>query len=352
MAGFVLPVCLLLLAATAGCRTTPRATVVPEPYLRITRSNSTVALQVAVRQLLPRNPRQPVVWLVGASHIGEATYFIQLQHRLDAADLVLYEGVGGRQLSEAPPADTNTAPASTRGSLQTTLAESLGLKFQLAAINYHRAHFQNSDLTLEEIQHLFVRQRNASQQQGEGAEEEFDRMIGLMDGSSIWSLVAQAGLRILEVSPKLQGMMRLVLIETLGRVHGDLADMQGVSSSIQELLRVLIRERNARVMQDVKNLLRQRAPPPTIAIFYGAGHLDDLEKRLVTEQAFRPGITEWHTAFSVNPETAGLSAGEVSLVQTLVEYQLQQILKRPAGAAEAHRQTTRPRRGGPPAEKR
>ena len=39
----------------------------------------------------------------------------------------------------------------------------------------------------------------------------------------------------------------------------------------------------------------------SISVFYGAGHLPDLERRLCAELGYRPGADDWRTAFDVNP---------------------------------------------------
>src|SRR5882672_1774711 len=56
----------------------------PQPYMRVSRPDSnTVVLQIAARRFVPAKGRGPVVWLTGASHIGESNYFAALQRHLD-----------------------------------------------------------------------------------------------------------------------------------------------------------------------------------------------------------------------------------------------------------------------------
>ncbi len=66
------------------------------PYIRVvTPEENIMRLDLAVRTLVPEDPSQPIVHLVGAVHIGDASYYSDLQAYLDIHDVILYEGVGG-----------------------------------------------------------------------------------------------------------------------------------------------------------------------------------------------------------------------------------------------------------------
>lgn len=66
------------------------------PYLRVvTPDSNTMRLDLAVRTLVPSDPSKPIVHLVGAVHIGDPSFYTDLQAYLDIHDVVLYEGVGG-----------------------------------------------------------------------------------------------------------------------------------------------------------------------------------------------------------------------------------------------------------------
>ena len=137
----------MLLVLLAGCAVAPPPppAAPPRPILRVQEStNGTIALQVAVRDLVPVRRADPVIRLVGVTHLGTAEYYAGLQTLLEREPLVLFEGVGA----------TNKEFVSTREqaySLQPALAKALGLRFQLQAIDYRGSNFVNSDLSLEEL---------------------------------------------------------------------------------------------------------------------------------------------------------------------------------------------------------
>src|SRR5262249_37429824 len=128
-----------------------------------------------VRKFLPAGRRGPVVWLAGTSHIGDPGYYRALQKHLDAQTLVLFEGVNAgnhkrhvRNSAQPPAAQFPSKPSPDRDhsaeqpGIQATMAESLGLVFQLDAIDYDRTNFLNSDLSIQEIQRLMGGNAEAS----------------------------------------------------------------------------------------------------------------------------------------------------------------------------------------------
>jgi hypothetical protein len=327
--------CLLAFLALSGC-TTPggRQAAGPSPsgpFMRIARPDTdTVRLEIALREFVPRHGKGPVLWLVGVSHLGDTNYYAALQRHLDAQSLVLFEGVDNedhdlkRKLS-ARPADGQ--PVTERASLQTTFARSLGLAFQMDAIDYDRPQFRNSDLTIEQLYALMQRGRTVVTNAGDGAggPNPLDQLISVMDGSSFLGAAIQTGLRIIGSSAKLQAMTRLALIETLGQFDGNVSEMKAVPPELKELVVVLIEERNKHVVRDVKAALQTTSHRKSVAVFYGAGHMTDLERRLVTELGYRSKRDIWLPAFSVNPRAAGLSAAEVEMVRGLVQWQMQML---------------------------
>jgi hypothetical protein len=336
--GHVFAGCLLgLVLCLVGCRTASEhqasrtKPVSPAPYTRVSSPDTnTFSLQIALRQFVPRNGRGPIIWLSGVSHIGESNYYAGLQRHLDAQSVVLFEGVGAhdRKLRFEPE---------DQSSIQHTLAQSLGLVFQLRAIDYDRAHFHNSDLTIPQLQRMMMGQENVLEDQegaatteepgeddapGGAQSPELRELMGVMNGSTVLGMLVHLGVKFLGSSPKLQAMTKLVMIETLGRFQGDLAEAKGIPPEMQRLMTVIIRGRNDVVMRDLKKQLGRGKRGQSISVFYGAGHMADLEKRLVEELRYRRRDEVWATALTVNTRAAGLSAAELKMVQDLVRWQL------------------------------
>jgi hypothetical protein len=300
----------------------------------------TVQLQIAVRQFKPARRSGPVVWLAGASHIGESNYYAALQKHLDSQTLVLYEGVGEhprkpdhRRPDAAKPMPTPDSGRASEenagpGSLQVTMANSLGLVFQLQAIDYDRTNFLNSDLTLAQLQALMEPSTSKRGHRGTNsapADNALQDLLRSMDGSSVFGALATGLLQLVASSPKLQAITKLALIEVFGALKGDMAQLQSVPPEIKQLLNVLIRERNKAVIEDLRAELKGVRQNSSITIFYGAGHLADLEKRIRKKLNYVPSAQMWLPAFSVNTAKAGLSDFELSLLRSFIRSQLGEL---------------------------
>ena len=88
---------------------------------------------------------------------------------------------------------------------------------------------------------------------------------------------------------------------------------------------MIIQERNKVVVEDLRKELRAPRPARGISIFYGAGHMADLEKRLRTELRYRPRGEVWLTAMSVDLREAGLSAAEMDAMRGLIRWQMEAL---------------------------
>jgi len=308
----------------------------PEPYVRVTNSDSDlIQLQIAVREFVPARGHGPTIWLAGVSHIGDFNYYAALQQHLNAQTLVLFEGISASssraadmtmpKASPANEASSSTAVSSSQdvGGLQSSLATSLGLVFQLAAIDYDRTNFRNCDLSIPELRQLLAQGETTAGPSGAG--ESFEGVLQLMQGGSFFDSLLQVGLRFLGASPKLRALGRLALIDVIGEIQGDFSHLHGLPPDMHQLLEVLLEQRNQKVVSELKNDLNKLGKHDSIAVFYGTGHMPDLEKRLGQQLNYRPVTEHWFTAFSVNLKKADVSDSERQTVQNLIKQQLGQF---------------------------
>jgi len=300
----------------------------PEPYVRIITGSNSVQLQIAARKFVPMRGKHPFIWLTGVSHIGEPKYFAALKHHLDGQTLVLFEGItDSRGTNPSSNMETNaeTARVGVGGSkeklssLQVSMAETLGLAFQLEAIDYSSPHYFNSDLSVQELREIIGQT---------GAGESFESLLQMMEGSSWLDTILQVVFRFLSTSPKLQGLSKLALMESIGEIQGDPAQMRGLPPQLKQLLDVLIARRNEKVVADLKLQLARMASNKSIAIFYGTGHMPDLEARL-WELDYRPAEQLWFTAFSVDKVATGISETEYQFVRSFIQREFQHAEEKP-----------------------
>jgi hypothetical protein len=330
--------CLILLLF--GCSTTRKrnpdeaqAPIIPAPYARVSQTESNLLqLEIAARMFVPAKKHRPVIWLTGVSHLGDQEYYDALQQHLDKVDLVLFEGIGDSRREDksshsgAKPAaqkPNDDPPEDLSHSLQSRMASALGLKFQLEAMDYDRANFQSCDLSVTELRDLFSQNADASEKPSGG--QNFENLLDIMQGNSFWSGVLRLGLGMLGSSPIFQAMAKVTLIETLYEIQGDPGNIQGLPPDVHDLLKVLIEKRNQKVVDDIQQLPSKHLK--TVAVFYGAGHMPDLEKRLRNQLHYRPARDIWFTAISVDLARAGVSTNQLHFLRTMIHKQLEDVGK-------------------------
>jgi hypothetical protein len=310
----------------------------PQAYTRVANPDTnTVQLQIALRKFIPAEKAGPVIWLAGVMHVGEPEYYHALQRFLDAQTVVLYEGVNPEahphHVHDATAAASNDAmpaapPTGTNAgySMQSELARCLGLVFQLEAIDYDRTNFLNSDLSILQLQRIMAEGRppGGPGQEG-GTNVSFEVLLQIMDGSSFLGSLFKIGMQLVASSPELQGVAKLTLIEAAGRLKGDLSDVQGLPPDWKRLVQVLIRARNQHLLGDLNAELKKISPSGSIAVFYGAGHMDDLEKRVTGELHYRPADEVWLCAFSVDMRKSGISPVVAQWMRTLIEGEMDRM---------------------------
>jgi len=227
-----------------------------------------------------KNADGVVVHLVAAVHIADQPYYDGLNKTFKKYDAVLYEMV--KPKDAAPPQPGEERSTSMISVIQRFMKDTLELKFQLDEIDYNAPNFVHADLDWETFEKM-----------------EADR------GESIWSLMIQQMIRQMANPPEHQeeiGLPELLsalgspdrakqLKLLLGKQFGDIEDqMSGFAGT------VLITERNKACF---KVLDREIADgKKNLAIFYGAGHMTDMEKRLM-DLGFKKTATQWRLAWNM-----------------------------------------------------
>mgnify|MGYP000022015522 CR=1 FL=1 len=170
--------------------------------------------------------------------------------------------------------------------IQIKLANALGLQFQLSAINYTRDSWRNSDLAIDEVQ-----------QKLEESGAPGDAFFSLMDGSSFGSKLLGFLLGYVERDPQMAMLIKLMLVETVA--HAD-ALMEAQPGAMGRFMKVIVIDRNTAVLEDLRNVIDTEPDIKHIALFYGAGHLPDMETRLEKDFGYRFEKDAWFTAMDLD----------------------------------------------------
>ena len=88
---------------------------------------------------------------------------------------------------------------------------------------------------------------------------------------------------------------------------------------------MLIERRNEKVISDLKLDLAEVGKGGSISIFFGTGHMPDMERRLRKEMHYHPDGQIWLTAFEVDLARAGVSDSEREFVRDRVRRGREQV---------------------------
>jgi hypothetical protein len=235
-----------------------------------------------------RAGRKPVtVDLVAAVHLGGADYYETLDRLFADYDAVLYELV-------APPNERprpGRKPSGAIGSAQQGLTKLLGLQFQLEQIDYTAANFVHADLSPKEFQQA-MKKRGESwwsmftkiMQESMARAERGETTAPEMGVGELFGLLFGGG-------ADRQIRLRRMMAEQF-------TDMDVLTSAFGgEEGSTLITDRNAAALAVLEKRIARG--DRRIAIFYGAAHMDDFDRRLREDFELQPGETVWLEAWDL-----------------------------------------------------
>ncbi len=227
-------------------------------------------------------PGKPDIWLVGAVHVGSKDYYGSLQKLLDQQEVVLYEGV---KKAKAPEKMEKADPKPQGKSIYNALSDAIGLEFQLNAIKYDRPNWKNCDLTWEELDKI-------SKETGADTESSlgYGQIKQLMDPNSSQ---AKMFTNMLETAtPGTKEAIKVMIVRNVA--SGDM-------NLDPKTEKVVIKARNQVVIDSLAKTMTGPKPPKSIAVFYGAKHLADMEMTLEKSYGYKPGKQEWFKAADADP---------------------------------------------------
>ena len=242
------------------------------------------ALQLAITTYTPTNAERGIsVDLVGAIHIGDPSYYAELNERFEDYDVLLYE------LVAPPEAIRNNRLAKRRGLLSTTqisMTKLLDLSFQLDEIDYDAPNFVHADLSPQEL-------RESMADRGESLYVYFWRIffasineyakdpLGLRDWEMLSTMVTAED----DNAFKTMIAYEMTNIDQVRNVLGEDSDSAVIGARNQRAIDVLKREIDAGATR--------------IGIFYGVAHMPDLETRLIEQLGLFYKKTDWVDAWQL-----------------------------------------------------
>lgn len=259
----------------------------PEPlYVRVhEEGGKPKSLQTAIVRYRGKKDSEfegRIVDLVGVVHIGQESYYQDLNILLGKYDSVLYELVA--------PDGTRIKPEdlekrrSILASMQTGMKDMLNLEYQLEKIDYMAENFRHADMSPTEFVEDLERR-------GDSLFKMFARMMGAGLASSA-ATGGDAGLLLALFSDDRPKRMKQAMARQLVDIELVTAGMDDANGD-----NTLIKGRNAKAFSVLREELE--AGKNKLAVFYGAGHLPDMAERLERDFDMVERKTTWLDAWDL-----------------------------------------------------
>lgn len=271
-------------------------------YLRVQRDQhgGPRTLETAVTRFVGQQGEAgPVVDLIGAVHVGDASYYERLNGLFKAYDAVLYELVAPPGTRVVPGQRDNGHPISF---LQHAMTNALQLEFQLDQIDYTAPNMVHADMSPTEFSQTM-------EARGESFLKMFFRVMRQAMATQLTQATGPSDMELLVALIAKDRAYRLkrIMAEQFEDMEGQLSAINGPDGS------TIITERNKRALRVLRERLAKGQNK--LAIFYGAGHLSDMARRLEKEFGLRPRQQRWVVAWTITAP-AEQPAGEPAAAPT------------------------------------
>lgn len=300
---------LAALLSRAAWAAEPEASAKPgQKFLRLTRDDDgePQTMETAIVTYIPDDGDADLqVDLIGAVHIGEKSYYEQLNRAFEDYDVVLYELVAPKGTRIPKGGRASAHPISM---LQSGMKEMLALESQVELIDYQKENLVHADMSPEDFEQSMA-------ERGDNFFVMFFRMLGRsLAEQSKQQVLAEAGkaprrtndadLLMALLDPKRSHRLKQVMAEQFEDLEGMMNVFEGPDGS------TIISERNKTALAVLKDEIADGKK--RIGIFYGAGHMPDMEQRLESDFGLKRSGEKWLVAWHLSPEAAAAEESKSS----------------------------------------
>ncbi|MCH8921673.1 MAG: hypothetical protein IIA67_00840 [Planctomycetes bacterium] len=256
-------------------------------FLRVTRDKNKrpLAMETSISRYVPsdKNADAVTVDLISAVHIGDTSYYDELNRQFKKYDVVLYELVAPK--GTKIPKGGRGAGGSPIGMLQKGMQRMLKLDYQMDRVDYTAKNFVHADMTPEQF--------------AKSMKDRGESFWGMMLKAMMQGMAAQGGKNSVSDVELLMALfdknralkLKRIIARQFEDLDGQLQMFSGPDGS------TIITERNKVALKVLKK--QMAAGKKKIGIFYGAGHFADMEKRLIADFKLRHEGDRWIEAWNL-----------------------------------------------------
>lgn len=261
-------------------------------YVRVIHENGhPSAMEVAITRFGSKSGQ--IVDLVGVVHVGEASYYRELNKVLGGYQAVLYELIAPHSLKGKKRLipQRGEKPDNALSEVQVGLTRMLGLKFQLNEIDYSPTNFVHADVSPEELLASMSKRKESFQSMFMAMMRESLKNADLDPAEGLRLEMSLTSILLRGPNKDDQRTLRRVMANSFKQIEEMTEGMGGPGGS------TLIAVRNLYALKVMQQELA--AGKRRLAIFYGAGHMADIEKRLL-KMGFRRQRVTFLKAWDLN----------------------------------------------------
>ena len=245
-----------------------------------------LAMETSIVHLVPQGSDRPglTVDLISAVHIAEKGYYEELNKRFENYDVVLYELVAPE--GTVIPKGGLERNRNLLSALQNGVKDLLELEYQLTGIDYTKSNFVHADLSPDQFSQsmqdkgesfwtIFMRLMAAGmveEANGSGNASEVDILMALFDHNRALKL-------------------KRIMAQEFSDLDIITSAFNGPDGS------TLITERNKAALKVLGQEIA--AGKKKIAIFYGGGHMPDMESRAIADFHLKRAGQDWLEAWNL-----------------------------------------------------
>ena len=261
----------------------------PPKFFRVKNddNDSAEAMQTAVATyIIDKGPFAGAkIDLIGAVHVGEASYYKQLDKLFESYEALLFELVADPEIRLAGRKDQEGV-INPISSMQVAMKDALELDFQLDRINYDAANFVHADMTPQEFLDDMAKRK-----------DNFVNMFARVLGSSIAVQSSGGGGQEAAMLAAMVSPNRAMALRRLFALQMEQSEAQMAGIADENGFSTLVTERNNKALSVLRRELTNGKRK--LGIFYGAAHLDDMHRKLIDEFDARLDHLQWMTAWAL-----------------------------------------------------
>jgi hypothetical protein len=247
-------------------------------------------MQTAIVRYVPKDGASKDVSLqvdlIAAVHIADPAYYDNLNARFKQYDVLLYELVAPEgTVVEKGRGTSNAHPI---GAMQNVFKDVLQLDHQLEDVDYTCKNFVHADMSPDDF-------KKAMEERNDSFLQMYFRLIGQAMAKQS-EMAAKGETSDFELFSALLAedrprRLKIVLAKQLSEMESLMVSFGGEDGS------VIITDRNKKALAVLKQEIADGKKK--IGIFYGAGHLSDMDKRLRSDFGLQPVSITWLTAWDL-----------------------------------------------------